>query len=395
MKPFDIGRRLGGDPLHAAHGQPRRLAGACGRPCAARTPARPARSAWAARPAAWSTRPATCPRSARSRCRRWSPTCRSGITPEFFEHVLASPQLQTLSPRELEWCGRLVAAALRRAGRHALPRRSTGTTPSTASPSSCKRRSPTQTFFYASGRSSNEAGFLLQLFARLYGTNYVNNCSYYCHQASGVGLAQRLGTGTATVTLEDVENADLLLPDRRQPGVEPSAADADADDRSAAAAGTSSSSTRSRKSGWSTSACRPTSAACCSASKIASLYVQPHIGGDIALLTGVAKALLERDAVDDRRSSTQAHRGLRRHSRRRSRRRPGTRSSAAAGVDRDDDRRRSPTCTRRRRTSSSAGRWASRTTSTASQNVQAIVNLALLRGMVGRPHAGLLPIRGH
>src|SRR2546430_8684720 len=70
---------------------------------------------------------------------------------------------------------------------------------------------PDENFFYASGRSSNEAGFLLQLFARLYGTNFVNNCSFYCHQASGVGLAASLGTGTATVALEDVERADLFF----------------------------------------------------------------------------------------------------------------------------------------------------------------------------------------
>tara|TARA_B100001123_G_C15190817_1_gene979294 strand:+ start:664 stop:963 length:300 start_codon:yes stop_codon:yes gene_type:complete len=53
-------------------------------------------------------------------------------------------------------------------------------------------------FFYASGRSSNEAGFLLQLFARLFGTNNINNCSFFCHQASGVGLNQSLGTSKAT-----------------------------------------------------------------------------------------------------------------------------------------------------------------------------------------------------
>src|SRR4029079_12431613 len=68
-----------------------------------------------------------------------------------------------------------------------------------------------ETFWYFSGRSSNEAGFLWQLFARLYGTNNVNNCSYYCHQASGVGLQTSVGTGTATVTLEDVEHADLVF----------------------------------------------------------------------------------------------------------------------------------------------------------------------------------------
>src|SRR6185295_10866167 len=87
--------------------------------------------------------------------------------------------LQQLSPRELEHCGRLVE-----------PVRSTP---------------PDETFWYFSGRSSNEAGFLLQLFARLYGTNNVNNCSFYCHQASGVGLASVTGSGTATIELEDLE----------------------------------------------------------------------------------------------------------------------------------------------------------------------------------------------
>ena len=70
---------------------------------------------------------------------------------------------------------------------------------------------PHETFWYFSGRSSNEAGFLLQLFARLYGTNNVNNCSYYCHQASGVGLTNAIGVGTATVSLDDVEQADLVF----------------------------------------------------------------------------------------------------------------------------------------------------------------------------------------
>ncbi len=96
---------------------------------------------------------------------------------------------------------------------------------------------PDETFWYFSGRSSNEAGFLLQLFARLYGTNNVNNCSYYCHQASGVGLASVTGSGTATIELEDLEHADLRVRHRRQPGQQSSAADADADAACAAAAG--------------------------------------------------------------------------------------------------------------------------------------------------------------
>ena len=68
-----------------------------------------------------------------------------------------------------------------------------------------KQADPDRTFFYSSGRSSNEAGFLLQLFVRAYGTNNINNCSYYCHQASGVGLSATIGNGTATVVLEDLK----------------------------------------------------------------------------------------------------------------------------------------------------------------------------------------------
>lgn len=68
-----------------------------------------------------------------------------------------------------------------------------------------------RSFFYTSGRSSNEAAFLIQLLARQYGTNNINNCSYYCHQASGVGLKQTFGSGTSTVMLEDVEKSDLVV----------------------------------------------------------------------------------------------------------------------------------------------------------------------------------------
>ena len=102
-------------------------------------------------------------------------------------------------------------AAVCRAGGHALSRRRLGGSTRSRRSTAARASRPTENFFYASGRSSNEAGFLLQLFARLYGTNYVNNCSYYCHQASGVGLGRSLGTGTATVTLDDVEKTDLFV----------------------------------------------------------------------------------------------------------------------------------------------------------------------------------------
>ena len=70
---------------------------------------------------------------------------------------------------------------------------------------------PDQSFFYASGRSSNEAAFLLQMLARAYGTRNIHNCSSYCHQASGVALTRMLGSGTATVTLDDLDRTDLAI----------------------------------------------------------------------------------------------------------------------------------------------------------------------------------------
>ena len=105
-----------------------------------------------------------------------------GISSEFFARYSLA-ELRTLSPRELESCGRLITPI------HAAPgathyRRSAGTRHWTASRRRCSRRRPERSFFYSSGRSSNEAGFLLQLLARAFGTNNVNSCSSYCHQAS-------------------------------------------------------------------------------------------------------------------------------------------------------------------------------------------------------------------
>ncbi len=250
---------------------------------------------------------------------------------------------------------------------------------------------PDQNFFYASGRSSNEAGFLLQLFARLYGTNYVNNCSYYCHQASGVGLGRSLGTGTATVTLEDVEKTDLFVliggnPASNHPRLMRTLMNV-------------------RRRGGHVLVINPVKEiglvnfsvpsdvrSLLFGSKIASLYVQPHIGGDIALLTGVAKIVLERNAVDARflAEATEGFEAYQAHVR-------GTSWETieqASGVDRATMAKmaemylRAPTA---------VFGWTMGIThhEHGVANVQTIVNLALLRGMVGRPRAGLLPIRGH
>src|SRR5262249_52549049 len=75
----------------------------------------------------------------------------------------------------------------------------------------CAARRPDGTVFVAAGRRRDEGGLPLQAFARVSGTNTVNNCSHYRHQPSGVALADTIASGTATVTLDDLENADLAL----------------------------------------------------------------------------------------------------------------------------------------------------------------------------------------
>src|SRR5690349_17847401 len=219
------------------------------------------------------------------------------IRSDFWQKYSAR-DLQQLTPRELEDCGRLVEPVVytRETGRYtpiswddALAR----------IVNKLRATSADETFWYFSGRSSNEAGFLLQLFARMYGTNNVNNCSYYCHQASGVGLASVTGSGTATIQLEDLEHADLVVliggnPASNHPRLMRTLLHV-------------------RRRGGEVIVINPVVEtglvrfnvpsdvkSLLFGSKIASLYVQPHIGGDLALLTGIAKRIVEMGAHDAR-----------------------------------------------------------------------------------------------
>src|SRR5262249_4414480 len=127
-------------------------------------------------------------------------------------------------------------------------------------------------------------------------------------------------------------------------------------------------------------------------SRIASLYVQPHIGGDVALLTGVAKRVLERGA-EDRAFLASATEGFDAFAAR-ARATPWEEIERRSGVTRAEVERVADVyCAAR----SAVFGWTMGITQHEHgvANVRAIVNLALLRGMVGRPRAGLLPIRGH
>ncbi len=78
--------------------------------------------------------------------------------------------------------------------------------------------SPNEAIFYTSGRTSNEAAFLYQLLVRKFGTNNLPDCSNLCHESSGIGLMETIGSGKGTVTLGDFNKADLILVVGQNPG---------------------------------------------------------------------------------------------------------------------------------------------------------------------------------
>lgn len=311
------------------------------------------------------------------------------VTPDFWgRYGLA--ELQSLSPRELEACGRLTQPVI---ATPELRRYQPITWDDALARIAHKlaQLSPDETFWYFSGRSSNEAGFLLQLFARLYGTNNVNNCSYYCHQASGVGLSSVTGSGTATIVLDDLDHADLVFviggnPASNHPRLMTTLKDL-------------------RRRGGEVIVINPIREtgllnfrvpsdlrSLLFGTQIASQYVQPHIGGDLALLTGIAKRIVEMDAHESAFLDSacngwpQLHAALQRAS--------WEEITAASGVDR---RQIDEIADRYARSRHAVFCWTMGITHHAHgvENVQAIANLALLRGMAGKPGAGLLPIRGH
>lgn len=311
------------------------------------------------------------------------------IRREWIEDISLA-QLRGLTSRQLEQSGRLVEPLYLAPGAtsyRVLPWEEALTVASQR----LAAAGPLRSFFYASGRSSNEAGFLLQLFARLWGTNYVNNCSYYCHQASGVGLGMALGTGAGTVRLDDLDHVDLYVlvganPASNHPRLMRSLMQI-------------------RRRGGEVVVINPLREvglvnfrvpsdvrSLLFGSRIASVYVQPHAGGDLALMSALAKEVLEQ-AGEDRgfiAAHTEGFDEFAAHVRRLE----WDRLVEQSGVDRETIRRLAKMYLAARNVVIG---WSMGIThhSHGTHNVLSIANLALLRGMVGRSHAGLMPIRGH
>ncbi|MDZ4830186.1 MAG: FdhF/YdeP family oxidoreductase, partial [Phycisphaerae bacterium] len=251
--------------------------------------------------------------------------------------------------------------------------------------------SPADTFFYASGRSSNEAGFLLQLVARLYGTNNVNNCSFFCHNASGVGMKSVIGSSAGTLTLEDLDRSDCIVviganPASNHPRLMRNLIELKRRGGAVIVVNPI------REVGLVNFRVPSDVRSLLFGSPIADEYVQPHAGGDAAVFSGVAKALLELNAIDAA-FIAQSTTGI--ESWRASiDSLPWSQIVATSGVDETTIRR---VAERLARSKSTVFAWTMGIThhEHGVANVHAITNLALLRGMLGREGAGLLPLRGH
>ncbi|MBZ9558695.1 MULTISPECIES: FdhF/YdeP family oxidoreductase [unclassified Modicisalibacter] len=257
---------------------------------------------------------------------------------------------------------------------------------------------PDRALFYTSGRASNEAAYLYQLFARVYGTNNLPDCSNMCHEASGLGMTASLGVGKGTVTLEDFEHADAILVFGQNPGTNHPRMLGDL--RRAAERGAAILTFNPlRERGLERFADPQNALEMLSGGshRISSHYFQPKLGGDMAAVRGIAKALFtmidDGDYTPDRAFLDTLTEGLDAW-RARVEATDWAHIEAQSGLSRDELARAATVYAHSRRVIAT---WAMGITQHVHSvdTVREIVNLLLLGGHVGREGAGLCPVRGH
>jgi len=258
--------------------------------------------------------------------------------------------------------------------------------------------SPDRAAFYTSGRTSNEAAFLYQLFIRAYGTNNLPDCSNMCHESSGWGMGQTIGVGKATVSYDDFGKADLIIIMGQNPGTN--------HPRMLTAL------EEAKEAGCRIVAVNPLPEAGLMRYKnpqkikgiigrgtdLADQFLQIRIGGDMALLQAVSKRVLDAEAANP--GSVLDHKFLAEHC-------EGLEELRAHLAGLDETAVLAATGLQVTDIDELAARylaadrviitWAMGITQQKKgvATIKEIINLLLLRGNIGKPGAGASPIRGH
>lgn len=262
-------------------------------------------------------------------------------------------------------------------------------------------QSPDQVEFYTSGRASNEAAYLFQLFAREFGTNNFPDCSNMCHEPTSVGLPQSIGIGKGTVSLDDFDNTELVISIGHNPGtnhprmmgtlhelarrqipiivfnpLRERALERFADPQNVIEMATYSS------------------------TNIASTYYQVKAGGDAAALKGIAKALLEYDAAQGAGNNVIDRDFIADHTQGFEQFATDLAATswqdieAESGLTQENLEQVALAYAKSKATIITYGMGITQHNK-GTANVRLIADLLLMRGNIGKPGAGICPLRGH
>ncbi|MEU3276312.1 FdhF/YdeP family oxidoreductase [Streptomyces antibioticus] len=252
--------------------------------------------------------------------------------------------------------------------------------------------SPDEAVFYTSGRTSNEAAFLYQLFARELGTNNLPDCSNMCHESSGSALSETIGIGKGSVLLDDLHRADLIIVAGQNPGTNHPRM-LSALERAKAGGAKIISVNPLPEAGLERFKNPQTPKGLTTGTALTDLFLQIRIGGDQALFRLLNKLILRTEGAVDR-EFVDAHTH-------------GYEEFAAAALAADWDETLAATGLTRAEIGQALEMvlasertivcWAMGLTQHKHSvpTIREVVNFLLLRGDIGRPGSGVCPVRGH
>jgi formate dehydrogenase major subunit len=263
--------------------------------------------------------------------------------------------------------------------------------------------SPDEAEFYTSGRTSNEAAFLYQIFVRRFGTNNFPDCSNMCHEPTSVGLPESIGIGKGTVLLEDFEHADAIFVIGQNPGTNSPRMLTELHNASRRGVPIAvMNPLRERALERFAAPQNPVEMMTFGSTRIASEYAQVRVGGDVAALKGIMKLVLEahENATKAGGEPVLDLAFIAKHTHGFDAFAEDLRSTTwddilrLSGLAREQIERMATIYMKAKAVIVCYGMGITQHRR-GSENVQQIVNLLLLRGNFGKPGAGICPVRGH